>query len=304
MIKKYAIVKAPSAFLYEDSGEKNGDNTHEVIDEMLSGWAAEILDRKENWVWVRTFYGYEGWMYGGELKEILREELVSRQDKTKFFYISSRNADILSVPAVQGSILETLHQDSIVEKLDTSQDGSWTCVETAGGNRGWTFSSVLCERKYSDGYLLCDDKIQKEKNFFRRAEESRMSSVEEELRKRIVSTAMSYLGTGYRWGGKSPLGIDCSGLAFMSYLEQGIIIFRDARIEPGYPVREIRKEDLKRADLIFFPGHVAIYLGEGRYIHATGYAKTPRVTINSLNSEDEDYREDLAASIIKCGSCW
>ncbi|MCD7716834.1 MAG: serine hydrolase [Lachnospiraceae bacterium] len=125
---------------------------------------------------------------------------------------------------------------------------------------------------------------------------------EESFRDGVVRSARSYLGVQYRWGGKSSLGLDCSGLAFMSYLENGVLIYRDAKIKHGYPIFEIPREKLKPGDLIFFPGHVAIYLGEGRYIHSTGYKKTPYVTINSLNPADEEYRADLAASITACGS--
>ena len=41
---------------------------------------------------------------------------------------------------------------------------------------------------------------------------------EQEFRDSIIKTALSYLGTSYRWGGKTTLGIDCSGLCQMAYL--------------------------------------------------------------------------------------
>lgn len=118
----------------------------------------------------------------------------------------------------------------------------------------------------------------------------------------MAESAKRFLGTQYRWGGKSSQGIDCSGLAFMSFLDNGLLIWRDAGIVEGYPIKSISSEALKKGDLIFFPGHVAMYLGEGRYIHSTGFYKTPYVTINSLNEEDEDYREDLAQKITGYGS--
>ena len=63
-----------------------------------------------------------------------------------------------------------------------------------------------------------------------------------------------------------------------------------------------KEAGLKKGDLIFFPGHVAIYLGDDKYIHSTGYTKTPCVTINSFRKEDPDFRADLVDKITECGS--
>jgi len=125
---------------------------------------------------------------------------------------------------------------------------------------------------------------------------------EREFRKAVVENAMQYLGTQYRWGGRTSLGIDCSGLASESYLLSGIIIFRDAKIQPGFPVREIPKEEMLPGDLMYFPGHIAMYIGDGRYIHSTGKIGNSGVVINSLNTEAADYREDLTRSWYASGS--
>ena len=129
---------------------------------------------------------------------------------------------------------------------------------------------------------------------------------ESALRQEIADRALSFLGTQYRWGGKTAMGIDCSGLAFMSYLLCGILIYRDARIMPGFPVREIPMgnpaETAKKGDLLFFPGHVAVSLGEGRFVHATAYPGCGCVTVNSLNEKDPDYRMDLREKLIAVGS--
>jgi cell wall-associated NlpC family hydrolase len=58
----------------------------------------------------------------------------------------------------------------------------------------------------------------------------------------------------------------------------------------------------KRADLLYFPGHMAIYLGNERYIHATTKAGYHHVTINSLDPKAVDYREDIAEKLEKVGS--
>ena len=121
-------------------------------------------------------------------------------------------------------------------------------------------------------------------------------------RNQVVKTAKSYLGTQYRWGGKSPLGIDCSGLTSISYLINGIITYRDAKIVEGFAVHEIKFEEKKPADLLYFKGHIAMMIDGKRYIHSTGRTGSDGVVINSLDPKDSDYREDLAKGILAVGS--
>ena len=88
----------------------------------------------------------------------------------------------------------------------------------------------------------------------------------------------------------------------MAYMLNGINIFRDASIKEDFPVQQIARENIKEGDLLYFPGHIAMYLGNGRYIHSTGRAGSDGVVINSLNPKDADYREDLASAIKQIGS--
>ncbi|MBS6323736.1 MAG: C40 family peptidase [Clostridium sp.] len=125
---------------------------------------------------------------------------------------------------------------------------------------------------------------------------------EEELRHAVVSLAKQYLGTQYRWGGKSPLGIDCSGLVGSCYLMYGVDMYRNADIKEGFCVHEIERKDMKKGDMLFFKGHVAMYIGDGKYIHSTSRAGSDGVVINSLCPCDPDYREDLANGVLAVGS--
>lgn len=122
---------------------------------------------------------------------------------------------------------------------------------------------------------------------------------EEAARESILKTAFSYLNTQYRWGGKSPMGIDCSGLVSMAYMLNGIIIYRDANLKEEY-MKSISIEQIKPADAMFFPGHVAMYIGEGKFIHSTG--SSGKVLINSINPKDEDYRQNLHKSLYAVGT--
>ena len=88
----------------------------------------------------------------------------------------------------------------------------------------------------------------------------------------------------------------------MAWFANGVLLYRDAQIVPGFPVREIPRETMDVADLLFFPGHVALYLGGGRYLHSTARAGSSGVVINSLDPLAPDYRSDLAQPLTAVGS--
>ena len=99
----------------------------------------------------------------------------------------------------------------------------------------------------------------------------------------IIPNALSYLEVPYKWGGKTPMGIDCSGLTFMSYLLAGFTIYRDAKLIS--PIKEICPSMMKPNDLVFFKDHVAIYIGGGNIIHAS--SKNGMVKIESLSKRND-----------------
>lgn len=294
---KLGIVTAEHCYLREAPGENERENGSGIEDEVFSGWAVQACSGIEHgWVKVETFYGYTGYVSAADVKWIDREELMQRQEKTRFLRIKAAEADLLSLPKVQGLPKELLLKNAIAELLETKEEG-WSLVRTAAGREGYVHTQYLGERCTDDGYLLQESR---QEGYFR--ERFKNPEKEQEVRQGVIQSAKQFLGTQYRWGGKSSQGIDCSGLVFISYMENGVLVYRDAAIREDYAIREIAREELKPADLIFFPGHVAIYLGDGKFIHSTAYAKTPCVTINSLNPQDEDYREDLEQKITACGT--
>jgi len=85
----------------------------------------------------------------------------------------------------------------------------------------------------------------------------------------VVAVAKRYLGTPYMWGGSGPGGFDCSGLVAFAYGQLGISLphYTGAMWNVGRPVPS---DSLEPGDLVFFHGlgHVGIYVGHGRFIHA------------------------------------
>jgi hypothetical protein len=89
----------------------------------------------------------------------------------------------------------------------------------------------------------------------------------------LAAAATLYLGCPYLWAGRSFLGIDCSGLVQEAFRDLGRAVPRDTdtqRAAIGSAVAITGLDDLRRNDLVYVPGHVMIYTGEGTVIHAYG----------------------------------
>ncbi|AQS05277.1 C40 family peptidase [Clostridium beijerinckii] len=252
-------------------------NNSESVDEVLFGMNVEILKEEfNNWFYVRTRYNYEGYINGIYL--IINDKLSEKWEAEKNSIVINSFADILNKPQASRFPIATLTRGAnLISTYECSKDNKFTKVILPNLSMGWIRSSFISSLK--SGYDIND---------------------EEDLRNNLVSSAVSYIGTQYRWGGKTPLGIDCSGLCSMAYMLNGILIYRDAKIKEGFPIKEITFKQIKKGDLIFFPGHVAMYLGDGKYIHSS--TSNDVVKINSFNKNSNDYNEDLDRSLKRFGS--
>ena len=260
-----AVVKVMIANLHSAT-----DVQSELVDEALYGMPVEIIEEVDDvWVKVLTFYRYEGYTLKSNLQ--LGSDTASWIENAESV-VSQSFADVLSEPNIQSTKLITLTRGAFIQQLDLVEvEVGWSKVQLVTGEVG---------------YVRTDWLLPKVKAY---------TTNEEIFREQVVQSAFQYLGTPYRWGGKSPLGIDCSGLCSMAYMLNGAYIYRDAKIMDGYPLREITRDEMKRGDLLFFPGHVAMYIGNDQYIHSSLGGN--EVNVNSLNPNDENYRKDLATTI-------
>ena len=93
--------------------------------------------------------------------------------------------------------------------------------------------------------------------------------VEIPLGQQAVRLARHELGVPYVWGGSSPSGFDCSGLVSWVYGRLGVSLPHNAAAMYGVG-RSVPVSAMRPGDLVFFSGlgHVGLYIGQGRMIHA------------------------------------
>lgn len=266
-----ALVSAPRCPLY-----LRPSRFCPLADEALLGWPVTLLDSPlPGWYQVRTDYGYTGYAPAdclvvgtGNARRWAAEE--KRQVLRGICSVRSR-------PSVQGWEVAQLLRGAWIAVHGQPDREGWQQVSLPDGTEGFTRTSFL-------------EPIPS------------ISHDEVVLRAAFTANARLYLDTQYVWGGKSPLGLDCSGLVFMAYRLAGITIWRDAVIRAGYPIHPIAPADRKPGDLMYFPGHVAMELGDGLYIHATARSGSDGVVINSADPSHPLYRPDLMEQLTAVGS--
>jgi cell wall-associated NlpC family hydrolase len=87
----------------------------------------------------------------------------------------------------------------------------------------------------------------------------------------FVAVAERFLNCAYLWGGRTSLGLDCSGLVQLSLMAAGRSAPRDTDLQESLIGSRLPDaERLRRGDLVFWPGHVGIMIDAENMLHASG----------------------------------
>ena len=307
---RYAVVNLSVNFLREEP-----DYTAELGTQALMGTVVEIKGEESYWRKVVTPEPYTAWCTEKGLVEMTAEEIDDYLAAPKYI-CTAWHSTLFSSPSekspkicdlVQGDVLRQVFRSGRRGNSGNSRDGypgSGTKEKSGGRQTGDSGAGRRAESK--GGFLkamlpdgACGYVKASDVEDYSQWKATRMFSGEN-----VVREAMKYVGVPYLWGGASPNGVDCSGLALLAYRFCGVALPRNAsqqaRLGDMLKVRngeDFVLDSLQAGDLLFFGSwkedgsakvtHVGIYIGDGRFIHSSQV-----VRVNSLLASREDYYEN------------
>jgi len=245
------------------------DHRTELVSQLLLGETVRVLatDRAGHWLRVRNDGdGYVGWVRAWGIRSLGAAD-ASRWRRRAKARIADAYAEVMSEPGRGHQLTPAFWNGRLVAGRSR---GRHRQVELPDGRRGWIRGTALAGAGRPPG---------------------------------IVARIRRLLGTPYLWGGRTPLGFDCSGFVQQVLWEQGVCLPRDAHEQCLATRRSmLDARSLRLGDLVYFGtsrravGHVGLALGRGYYAHCRGC-----VRINSVLADNSMYDIELSNQVVGFG---
>ncbi len=244
----------------------------ELATQGLMGTCVNVFKKQNGWYLIQTPDKYIAWVDDDALTIVDESELQAWKKSKKIVYTKTYG-QVFSKANSQGEKVSDIVIGNLLKYI--SEEGKYFRVEYPDGRNGFVEKENCLDYNKWMGDSLATGET-------------------------IISSASEYLGLPYLWGGTSAKGMDCSGFTKTVYFQHGVILPRDAsqQVLVGALVNTDKNFDkLIQGDLLFFGRkkteterervtHVAIYLGDDKYIHAAG-----RVKVNSFEKKSEDFNQ-------------
>ncbi|MCB9047930.1 MAG: C40 family peptidase [Lewinellaceae bacterium] len=252
----------------------------ELATQSTLGSPLRVYKETEGWFLVQTPDGYLGWLDPGGFTALTEAEYQQWQQGEKVVYLPDQGFSTKG-PASGTQRVSDLLAGNIL--LFLGSEAGFSKVQYPDGRTAYVPNEEVMNY---DQWL-----------------DSRRPAAES-----VIETAFRFMGRPYLWGGTSGKGVDCSGFTKTVFYLNGLLLPRDAsqQVHVGIPLEaDTTLAGLQPGDLLFFGRkaagdkpekitHVAIYLGDGKIIHASGAVK-----VESLKRGDPDFTEYRLNSFVR-----
>lgn len=258
------------------------DYASEWSTQSLMGTPVRILKKTPSyWIMIQNYDGYIGYTTAGSVHPMTEEEFANWRDSVRVVWLENFGS-IYSEPRSGSATISDVVAGNVLVWKNKETSNGFRHVETPDGRLGW-----IPEQGSQEW--------------------TEWASTRELTADNLIASARRLLGYPYVWGGTSPKGVDCSGMVNFAFSTNGYNLLRD--------VSQIRREGIdvdmsqgwrgyQPGDLLIFGKHrpdgtsswrhVAIYIGEGRFIHSATV-----VHESSLDPDSPDYDPGNAKELIK-----
>lgn len=279
--------------------------------EDINGWSYIKVENFYGWIRIDYLKEQDHKESSKENKEELQKE-ENQETKNSIKYTKYDKVNLRQEPSIDSKTLQKLSLNTEVTVIE-EVDSKWSKVKV-GDKSGYISSELLANEKQDSKEEKTDNKstsrnaeedrkeesenIQKiDTSLTENAEKETTATIKEEEKitgEDVVNYAKKYLGYKYVYGGTSPSkGFDCSGFTYYVYKHFGYTLSRSSSGQASNGT-EVKKEDLKPGDLVIYKntsltkiGHVGIYIGDNKMIHAS--EPGVGVIITDINSKSHKY---------------
>lgn len=202
--------------------------------EALYGEQVSVIEQHGSWVKVRQIHdGYTGFI---ELADLVSEDNTDQQSSNTH-WVHAMSTLLFKEPDFKSPVI---HRLSFASELGLTDCGSKSFSSTSCGHYVWTAHCLPLDQLHPADPLT------------------------------LAKT--HFLGTPYRWGGRSTSGVDCSGLIQLLARSCGHSIPRDSGDQENFLTSQVSQKDYAAMDLIYWPGHTGILVSPDTILHATAFS--------------------------------
>lgn len=263
----------------------------EVLGKLYGDCVATVIEDAGDWVLVNSgnVTGYvvkEHLLLGDEAEEAIAKKYVPK------IQVTANALNVRSGAGTGYSVLHTFSKGAEAELLEKGKEWMKILFSAEGEKKtGYVFAKyVKVTGEPAVGETLAEEKerVEAEKKAAaeaaKKAEADRKAAIENSKRekaKQVANYAKTAVGTAYVWGGTNMnTGVDCSGLCYAAYKKYGYTlprVSRDMAASKSLLSVTPNSSHLKAGDLVFYASggrvdHVAMYIGDGKVVHASDYS--------------------------------